>query len=159
MQYSHTLQFLDPENHEGMDLLVRGAKNRYNKTATSEARLVADGVCIFTGEIDRCNPGQSVIFSHCQPDGAQILTVFGNISELGSLRAGESYPAGTRVGFIESTRTRWNPSLHFAVAFGATWDTDLRAQAYIPINAGTNWILSRYLDPLDYMKRQLRQPI
>jgi hypothetical protein len=159
MQYSHTLQFLDPENHEGMDLLIRGAENRYNKTAISEARLVADGVCLYIGEIDRCNPGQSVIFSHCQPDGAQVLTVFGNLSELGNLRVGESYPAGARVGLIESTRIRWNPSLHFAVAFGATWDTDLGTQAYIPINAGTNWILSRYLDPLDYLQRQLRHPV
>jgi N-acetylmuramoyl-L-alanine amidase len=156
LQYSNKLNFLHPENHEGIDLLIRGVENRYNKTVTAEAHLVADGVCLFTGEIDRCNPGQSVIFSHCQPDGARILTVFGNLSELGSLRAGESYPAGTRVGSIESTRTRWNPSLHFAVAFGATWDTDLGAQAYIPINAGTNWILSRYMDPLDYLQRQLR---
>lgn len=158
LQYSNTHNFLDPENHEGIDLWIRGVENRLNKTVSSEAHLVADGVCLFTGEIDRCNPGQSAIFSHYQPDGAQILTVFGNLSELGSLRAGESYPAGTRVGLIESTRTRWNPSLHFAVAFGATWDTDLRAQPYIPINAGTNWILSRYLDPLDYLQRQLRHP-
>jgi hypothetical protein len=158
LQFSDKHDFLHPENHEGVDFLIRGAENRYNKTAISEARLVADGVCLYTGNIDRCNPGQSAIFGHCQPDGAQILTIFGNLSQLDNLRGGENYPAGTRIGRIESTRTRWNPSLHFAVAFGATWDTDLKAQPYIPINAGTNWILSRYLDPLEYLQRQLRHP-
>jgi hypothetical protein len=159
LQFSNKHDFLHPENHEGVDLLIRGAENRYNKTVTAQANLVADGVCLYTGNIDRCNPGLSAIFSHYQPDGAQILTVYGNLSVLDSLQAGETYPEGTRVGLIESTRTRWNPSLHFAVAYGATWDTDLKAQAYIPINAGTNWILSRYLDPLDFLQRQLRHSI
>jgi hypothetical protein len=158
LQISDKHDFLHPENHEGIDLFIRGTENRFSKTANMEARLVANGVCLFTGNIDRCYPGQSAIFSHYQPDGAQILTVFGNLSELSRLQVGESYPAGTRLGLIESTRTRWNPSLHFAVAYGATWDTDLKAQAYIPINAGLNWILSRYLDPLDYLQKQLSHP-
>jgi hypothetical protein len=109
--------FLHPENHEGIDLFIRGTENRFSKTAVMEARLVANGVCLFTGNIDRCYPGQGAIFSHFQPDGAQILTVFSNLSELSRLQVGESYPAGTRLGLIESTRTRWNPSLHFA-AYG-----------------------------------------
>jgi len=157
LQTSRTLNFLDPENHEGVDLLIRGAKNRYNGIASTDVNLVADGTCLYTGEIDRCIPGQAAIFRHYQPDGAQILTVFGNLSSLGNLQAGEKYPEGYRVGAIESTRFRWNPSLHFAVAFGATWDTDLRAQPFIPFNAGTSWILSRYLNPLVYLERRLHQ--
>lgn len=157
LQLSRTLNFLHPENHEGVDLLIRGAKNRYNSIATTDVRLVADGTCLFTGEIDRCIPGQAAIFNHYQQDGAQILTVFGNLSSLGNLQAGKRYPGGYHVGAIESTRFRWNPSLHFAIAFGATWDTDLRAQPFIPFNAGTSWILSRYLDPLTYLERRLRQ--
>ncbi len=151
LQLSQALNFLKPENHEGIDLLIRGADNRYNKTVTSDAYLVADGICLFIGENDRCSPGQSAIFSHIQPDGAQILSVYGNLNELTSLRAGESYPLGYRVGTIQSSRFRWNPSLHFAVAFGATWDTDLKIQASIPINAGTSWIQARYLNPLEYL--------
>ena len=154
LQYSHTLQFLDPENHEGVDLLGWSAKDVSASVARSaNIHLMSEGVCLYTGENHRCHPGQTALFSHIQPDGAQVLSVFGNLNSLGNLRVGELYPTGYPVGTLESSRLRQVPSLHFAIAYGATWDTDLKVNPNIPINAGTSWIQARYQNPLEVLQR------
>jgi len=155
LQYSQTLQFLDPENHEGIDLLgwsERDVSASYTRSAN--IKLMSEGVCLYTGENHRCRPGQTALFSHIQPDGAQVLTVYGNLNNLGNLRVGKLYPTGYPVGTIESSPLRHVPSLHFAVANGATWDTDLKINPNIPINAGTNWIEARYQNPLEYLRHR-----
>ncbi len=41
--------------------------------------------------------------------------------------------------------------LHFAVAYGATWETDLSQSTDLPMNAKPEWIKERFLDPLAYL--------
>ena len=159
MYRNDKLQYLEPENHEGVDLLawqMRDLKPGITKSAV--ARLLAEGTCLFSGENDRCNPGRTAIFSHFQSDGAQILTVYSNLAQMSELHLGARYPAGFPLGSLESSRYQLSPSLHLAVAYGATWDTDLNISPTIPINAGTNWIQRRYLHPLDYFGQYTHLP-
>jgi len=156
---SNTLQYLEPENHEGVDLLawqMRDLKPGVIKTAT--VQLLTEGTCLYFGVNDRCNPGRTAIFSHYQPDGAQLLTVYSNLNQMSELRVGAHYPLGFPLGSLESSRFHLSPSLHLAVAYGATWDTDLKTSATIPINAGTNWIKRRYLHPIEYLQQYTPLP-
>ena len=38
-------------------------------------------------------------------------------------------------------------TLHFAVAYGAAWETDLNRHPFPLLNAGSTWIRARYMDP------------
>jgi hypothetical protein len=115
-------------------------------------QLVADGTCLYLGESAGCHGGQTAMFRHRQPDGAEILTVYAHLAGLGNLRVGERYPLGTNIGAITATDCAQEDYLHFAVAYGATWDTDLSRRAAIPANAGTTWIENRYLNPVEYLR-------
>ncbi len=137
--------FLVPSNHEGVDLIPDAAASQ----ATREAILVAEGECIFTGKSTGGCPGKMAMFRHCQPDGARVITVFNHLDEMANIQAGKWYPPGTQLGTVEyHQQYRF---LHFAVAYGATWETDLRTNPDIPRNAGPTWIRQRYFDPVEYL--------
>ena len=144
--------FLIPENHEGIDLhhpILRGA-SKPEKPA--EVQLVADGQCLYLGEVKDCHAGRLAIFRHQQPDAAQILSVYGHLTSLGDLRAGQLYPAGTPIGVVDNQSVGCGRFLHFAIAYGAAWDLDLKDQPSIPLGAGAIWIRERYLEPLKYLE-------
>jgi hypothetical protein len=44
-----------------------------------------------------------------------------------------------------------DPFLHFAMAYGGTWDSDLKERPSIPINVGASWIRDRYQNPFALM--------
>ncbi len=140
-------KYLHPENHEGVDFLVTR-----EESLAERAYLVTNGVCLYVGEAYRCQPGKIAIFRHCQPDGAQILTIYSNLSALSALKVGERYTTGYPVGILEDVPRHATPSLHFAVAYGATWDTDLKVKPSIPINTSATWIRARYIDPTAYLQ-------
>jgi len=142
-------QFLDPENHEGVDLYSELVERRDG--VSSAIHLATPGKCLYTGVMEGCRLGQMVIFRHRPLDGAETLTVYGHLNGLGELRVGESYPAGYEVGKIERGIGHLNPFLHYAVAYGATWNTDLANNPRVPLNAGASWIRDRYLDPREYL--------
>jgi hypothetical protein len=95
--------------------------------------------------------GQTAIFRHRQADGAELLSIYGHLTCLDGLRVGQLYRAGHALGAVEAARYASDPFLHFAIAYGATWDTDLSRQASIPLNAGTTWIGDRYVDPESFL--------
>jgi hypothetical protein len=90
------------------------------------------------------------IFRHHQRDGAQVITVYNHLQELGNFQPGDWIPQGARVGTVESQCE--HHFLHFAVAYGATWETDLKVHPDVPRNAGPAWIRQRYLSPLPYLQ-------
>jgi len=144
--------FLNPENHEGIDLhhpILSGA-TRPEKPA--EVQLVADGQCLYLGEVQDCHAGRLAIFRHQQPDAAQILSVYGHLTSLGDLSVDRLYPAGTPIGVVDNQSAGCGRFLHFAIAYGAAWDLDLKEQPSIPLGAGALWIRERYLEPLKYLE-------
>lgn len=143
--------FLEPDNHEGVDLYLETA-NRHPETV----QLAAPGLCLYAGNA-RGHERLTAIFRHRQPDGAEFLTVYGHLGELGSLKIGQAYPPGYRLG--AAAREEYHPQgyLHFAVAYGATWDSDLQHRPAVPLNAGESWIRQRYLRPEAFLaERPLR---
>jgi hypothetical protein len=147
-----TQNYLDPENHEGIDLLGWEPKNTGQRRPNQAyVQLVADGICLHIGESDRCHQGKTAIFTHIREDGAQFLSIYANMTGVGELSLQKHYPVSYPVGTIISDPTHSNPSLHMAIAYGATWDTDLSLRPTIPYNAGTTWIQARYMNPIDYL--------
>jgi hypothetical protein len=137
-------KFLEPENHEGIDLYCDSS------TMPTKVHLISEGVCIYTGTSKGYHPGKTAIFRHHLPQGAEIITVFSHLSSLGDLSVGEKYAQGYPIGFIEDDNKQ--RFLHFAAAYGATWETDLKNCPDIPANVGATWIKFRYLNPGDYIK-------
>lgn len=142
-------RFLDPENHEGVDMYSDVVSAQAEMSTT--IHLSAPGECLYTGLMEGCRLGQMAIFRHRPLDGGETLTVYGHLNGLGDVRVGKSYPEGYTLGMIEKANGHLNPFLHYAVAYGATWNTDLSHYPRVPLNVGASWIRDRYLDPGEYL--------
>jgi hypothetical protein len=147
--------FLNPENHEGIDLHHPFQKGTNRPEKPAEVQLVAQGECLYLGQVNDCHAGRLAIFCHQQPDAAQVLSVYGHLTELGRLKVGQHYPIGTPIGVVDNVSVSCGRFLHFAIAYGAAWDLDLRSQPNIPLGAGVVWIRERYLDPLKYLEEHV----
>jgi hypothetical protein len=142
--------FTRPANHEGIDL-YRDEDSFANIKQPDQALLVTHGKCIHIGELKGCNGGQVVIFRHRQMSGSQVLSVYGHLEKLNDLSIGTEYPIHYPIGEMINDHSHTDPFLHFAMAYGGTWDTDLKERTYIPLNVGASWIKSRYMNPLNLM--------
>jgi hypothetical protein len=145
--------FLDPDNHEGVDLYQDGYRAKAYTSRGQPVRLVAPGACLYAGEAFTCSHGRAAIFQHYLPEGSQVLSVYGHLDQLGDLRVGQVYPQGIRVGETMGGVPQDSRFLHFALAYGATWDMHLSKRATLPQNVGQKWIQERYLPPLEYLTR------
>ncbi|MGW8252049.1 MAG: hypothetical protein ACWGO1_15520, partial [Anaerolineales bacterium] len=145
-------QYLSPENHEGVDLSYSGGVEDSRQLPL--VYLVADALCVFTGASDHCRSGQAAIFRHRQPDGAEILSVYSHLRDTNNIQPGRKYPGGYRIGYLDHSDHNASDFLHWSLAYGASWDIGLKHGPDIPLNAGTNWITRRYLDPLTYLANQ-----
>lgn len=147
---NYGFSYLDPTNHEGIDLCSDGIVKRTETETT--IHLAADGECMYTGITAGSRIGEMAIFRHRPLDGAELLTVYGHLNGLGDVRVGAHYPQGFTLGAIEKRVGYRTPFLHFAVAYGATWTTDLSKHPVIPLNVGPTWIGDRYLNPGAYLE-------
>jgi hypothetical protein len=139
--------FLDPSHHEGVDLAMAEKGLGKITDLTHEVRLAASGECLYAGDVGGGCGGKTAIFRHRFPHGGEFLTVYGHLKNLGGLEAGRVYPARARLGAIPWKEGHRDGYLHFAVAYGATWETDLAHRPVIPGNAGPTWIRQRYFSP------------
>jgi hypothetical protein len=145
--------YLKPESHEGIDLY---AATRDQGHQNLPARLIGSGVCLYAGEVNYPHGGKRAIFRHRQPDGAEFLSIYGQLSDLTELTPGKKYPAGYRVGYTQLF-TRYHDSfLHFALGYGASWEIGLKNHPQVPLNAGRTWIQQHYLDPMAYDYQRFR---
>jgi hypothetical protein len=128
--------FTSPENHEGIDLHREVNGNYFNEVNDRQVQLVADGACIYVGEFAGCSGGQLAIFRHRQLSGSQVLSVYGHLDRVNDLEIGVQYPLSYPIGEIKQDLEHSDPFLHFAMAYGGTWDTDLKNRISIPQNVG-----------------------
>ena len=140
--------FLNPANHEGVHFYVKENKEII--------RLISSGLCLYAGDTEDHSMGKMALFKHRQEDGAEIISVYANIDALAKVKAGVVYPQKHPVGWIEKPNSYQDASLYFAIAYGATWDTDLINRPYPPPNAGPSWIMPRYIDPVAYLDQHTR---
>lgn len=144
--------YLQPEHHEGIDISRDLPRHSPIKPGEElDVYLMGQGICLNVGEsLGHCC-GRSAIFRHLQPDGSQVLTLYGHLHNIGDLQAGERYPAGYRIGAAQAPQPYIDSYVHFSIAYGATWDTDLVRTPRLPLNAGTTWIQQRFLEPRSYL--------
>lgn len=145
--------FLKPAHHEGVDLFLADTVDAFSTTDLVDVNLVTEGECLFTGYGSVCANGYLAIFRHLQEDGAEILTLYSHMHTLQDIRVGEFYRQGHRIGTIQATGPLGEGFLHFAVGYGATWETVLRNIRYIPVEVQPEWILRRYISPMEVLKR------
>jgi hypothetical protein len=143
--------FLDPTNHEGVDLYHTPEGSKASQPATTPVHLVADGVCLYTGPTGGCAPGSGAMFRHRLPQGAEVVSVYGHLHGLGDLQPGRSYPAGYPLGGIQGRYAHSSSFLHYALAYGATWETELSKRPDVPLYIGETWIRDRYLKPVEFL--------
>jgi hypothetical protein len=139
--------FTLPANHEGIDLYSISDNKNSNNNANRPVNLVANGICQYVGEQSGCSGGKVAIFRHRQMNGGEILSVYGHLDQIYDFKVGESYPIRYPIGEIHQLHDHLDPFLHFAVAYGGTWKTDLNKRTTLPLNAQATWIRERYLDP------------
>ncbi len=143
--------FLIPGHHEGVDIYPENI-------AAGESlpvRLAAAGECLFTGSVPGYCPGAATIFRHMQPDGAQFLSVYAHLAQSSELALGSTYPAGAPIGSILRPSSSRSAYLHFALAFGASWEVELSTQPTPLVSTTRQHLLTRYLDPLPFLSQPL----
>jgi hypothetical protein len=148
--------FLDPENHEGIDIYSADRRNQM-VNIPSDAYLVTNGKCIFIGENRGFHHGKTAIFRHRQPNGAELLTVYGHLNVLSNLEVGKTYSAGHRLGCIGNMEDGTHSFLHFSTAYGATWDTHLRQNPNVPLSANTKWVQRHFIHPEEFLDQLIYQ--
>lgn len=144
--------FLEPENHEGVDLFLDLNKTPFAPATYENVYLAANGECVFTGRGEVCGYGYVSIFRHYEPSGGEILTVYGHMHELSNIQIKHYYPVGYRLGSFQRSGTLGEGYLHFAIAYGATWNTVLSKRPILPKEIQANWIQKRYLSPMNYVR-------
>ena len=138
--------YLDPDNHEGIDIYPDDYRNQA-LNHSSEVYLVTDGICMFIGENRGFHHGKTAIFRHRQPDGAELLTVYGHMNTLSDIAVGKNYPAGVQLGRVSSLEDGTHSFLHFSSAYGATWDKHLSQNPNVPLSADVRWIQRHFFHP------------
>jgi hypothetical protein len=138
--------FLIPHDHAGADLYLPAS----SASAQTDVLLSAAGQCLFAGPIRNHHSGYQAFFRHRQADGAEVLSHYANLSSLSDLQPGTLYPAGQVVGQLSGGPGR-TFLLHFGIAYGAAWETALRSNPEIPLNASVTWIQQRFVDPVAYL--------
>ena len=148
--------FLNPDFHAGVDFYQAKEGQRKSASLSRPIYLAANGRCVHTGATHAHCQGKTALFRHRQSDGAEVLTVYDHLGELSNIQTGEDYPAGSLIGAIRAEHSYIDPYLHFAVAYGASWDTDLKGSPENPLNGGVNWIKNRYMEPNQYLGERIK---
>ena len=140
--------YLIPDNHEGVDFNTSESR--------ISARLISRGQCLYAGDTGDPHWGKTALFRHRQHDGAEIVAIYAHLDSIAEVKTGMIYPQRFPVGQIQRPNSYQDAYLHFAIAYGATWDTDLSKTPFPPPNAGSAWIMPRYLEPLQYLQEKTK---
>lgn len=143
--------FLVPHHHEGVDLHIPSAV----AGESLPVQLAAAGECLFVGDEPGYCPGKAAVFRHLQPDGAHFLTVYAHLTGTADLSAGHTYPAAAPVGHVLRATSSHSAYLHFAIAYGASWEADLHTHTTPLLTTTRQHLLTRYLDPLPFLEQPL----
>jgi hypothetical protein len=146
----HGQNFMDPEEHAGVDLYLNQGETRGGQVA-DPVPLLGQGRCLYLGESRELCGRKTAAFRHRQPDGAEVVSIYSNLSELQELEVGHLYPAGYLVGRPGSTYTFGTPYLHLAITYPSAWEQDLHGSPSLPRNAGRTWIAQRFVNPVTYL--------
>jgi len=150
-------KFLNPEYHEGIDINLQ-ATYKINEDLGTPIGLVANGECIFAEKIPgSLGLGNTIMFKHRLPNGSEVITSYGHLDEIGEIiKVGKKYKIGQRIGTMGNTNGQLDSHLHFAVAYGATWDIHLSYKPYVPNSVNAAWISQRFINPLAFIEDRIK---
>ena len=145
--------FLDQNNREGINFhRVRSSDTQSDQFPIC---LVANGECLYASS-SVFYPGKFIaIFKHRLPSSAEILSIYDNLNIATDLKLSNCYKKGQVIGKINSVHSYIPAHLHFAIAFGSTWDIHIKNNQSTPLNAGPTWMQARYLDPIKFLETQI----
>lgn len=145
------LRAFDPNVLEGVDIFCEGDEN---KLEPKPVRLTAPGVCLYKNEVITGGQTRSAIFRHRLLTGSEIISIYSNLSSVGNLSVGTTYPLGYKLGAIDCRQVSFASFLRFAIAYAGTWDTEYKDRPYTPENVSSEWIEKHFLDPLAFIEQQ-----
>lgn len=146
--------YTDPNNHEGVDILVPIHRAENNSGSLQKIQLIGNGECIYLGEAANGHWGKTAMFRHREVNGAELVSIYAHLHEFTDLSVGDVMHIGDHIGSIKNSNGLLPGYLHFSIAYGGTWDTDLKHRPYVPLNAGQTWIRQRFLDPVKFFQRK-----
>jgi len=145
------LRPFDPNSLEGVDIVCEGAEGQIENKAV---KLTATGVCLYRNDAITGGQTMSAIFRHRLLTGSEVISIYSNLSSVGNLSVGKSYPVGFKLGAIDCRQVNFSSYLRFAIAYAGTWDTEYKDRPYTPENIGSEWIEKHFLDPLAFIVEQ-----
>jgi len=145
--------FLDKINREGVNYYV--TKSDSTLTDIFSINLIANGECIYVGNSELYPTNYIAIFKHRLSTSAEVISIYDNLNNIFDLKLRQSYNRGQIIGEIKEDFSYIPAHLHFAVAFGGTWDLHIKDSRTTPLNAGPTWMRARYLDPVQFLETQI----
>lgn len=146
-------RFLSPNNHEAVDIYVNKSED-----VDTPIHLVANGECIFAEETPYCGPGKTIMFRHRLPDGSEVLSIYRHLSKVEeNIEVGKTYEIDQQIGIIGDTDCHIDNYLHFAIAYGATWDIYFKHTPFVRTNVGPTWIKKHFLEPIKFINEHSQE--
>jgi len=145
--------FLDENNREGINF--HRVESDVVPSGPFSINLIANGECIFVGISEFYPDSFIAIFKHRLHTSAEVLSIYDNLSDVIDLKLRGNYNGGQVIGNITQKFSYIPAHLHFAIAFGSTWDLHIKDNRSTPLNAGPTWMRARYLDPINFLETHL----
>jgi len=148
--------FLDSTNREGVNYYLNESDSAL--TDHCSINLIANGKCIYVGNSELYPNNFITIFKHRLSSSAEVVSIYDNLNDIYDLKLGQSYNRGQFIGDIKRIYSHIPVHLHFAIAFGGTWDLHIKDSRTTPLNAGPTWMKARYLDPVQFLETKFIKP-
>jgi hypothetical protein len=150
-------RFLIPDNHEGIDIYP-DLRDLPTHNHVQDVQLLANGICIYLGKSLGLHDGLLAIFRHRQVDGSEVISSYGHLGSFANLKVGGKFSGGQVIGKITTPKHPPHGFLHFSLAYGPSWDIQLKNNPSIPLNVGPTWIRNYYINPSTFLADKLVVP-
>lgn len=151
-------RYVDLLSKRGIKVGVIFSNDRGEKDGNN-VRMITRGQCLVYGSV-KYNGGQTntAVFRHIEQDGSASLSMYQGLELNNDIIVGESYPLGKEIGTMGYSDFIERRSVKFYIAYGATWDIWLKENHFLPDNVGPAWLEARFLDPIEYLKKNIFYP-
>ncbi len=124
---------------------------------------IAEGTVVYSAKTpDSYRWGNMVIIQHTNPDGSQLVSIYGHMSGDRRVAAGQTVTKGQLVGFVGASWTadngNWGAHLHFGLRVGAYGAAIGTYSSNIKGYVGASEI-SSYINPEIYIRDRLGGPV
>ncbi|MEK6256631.1 MAG: N-acetylmuramoyl-L-alanine amidase, partial [Chloroflexota bacterium] len=141
---------LAQNNHAGLDVGLEDETAGGVANLVKHIQLIGDGNCIHLGESNDGHWGKTIMFRHRLADASEIISIYANLIDIEELAVGGFYSKGSEIGSAAVRDGLFPGFLHFSIAYGGTWETDLDNRPFVPATVSPTWIRQRFMDPVEF---------